>query len=482
MRRHAGFTMIEVAIMLAVLGLVLGLGVSLIGPLVKRSKLMETREAVKQAKEALVGFAVRNGYLPYEDPSYDRSRPSHAFEEVGVKGTDALGVALRYVAAPELQGDNSTFLGSSLCGTALRIDLCAENGTSLVITHEGTVRNNVAFMILSAGENQNLQTTTEIHVLGTKVDNSTEDGIDRREEYDDVVEYVGLDELRALRGCQKLEKLEIVTPQELPAAEEGQYYSYTLQANGGVSPYTWGGTPPQGFSMDQSGVLSAQNVPWCSESQLALSATVCDRTGQSETWSGWLPVRRKPLTITTVELPVGYEGKPYSAQIAADGGYGAYQWTLSVTPPCPGGLSCVGNGVSGVPASGSSGAYVVTATVSDQCGRSAQKNFGLTIHPAPPAGDNGTGGGGGGTIDVYRLSISNQGTGKSYRIANRSCVRMPPNYVGGGVESPGTVLTIFLRRDCTGRQILTGTMQNLDKNGDGLVRVSCIGRDRCDSI
>ncbi len=62
--RKEGFTLIELAMVLVVIGLLIGLGMGLIGPLTKRAKLIETRETVKQAKEAVLGYAVKNGYLP----------------------------------------------------------------------------------------------------------------------------------------------------------------------------------------------------------------------------------------------------------------------------------------------------------------------------------------------------------------------------------------------------------------------------------
>ncbi|WP_448383580.1 putative Ig domain-containing protein, partial [Desulfosoma sp.] len=306
MQRRAGFTMIEVAIMLAVLGLVVGLGVSLIGPLGKRSKLVETLEAVKQAKEALIGFAVQWGYLP-DGEAYDPDRVAQAFQEVGVRGTDANRRPLLYVPAEELQHRNSPCIA-----------ICSYPKTSLKVYHsEGSVIHNVAFVLVSAGENRNIQTGVKeeeetdadgkivklVYIYGMDspdIDDNPYDMI-RREPYDDVVEYVSLSQLQALRACP-------------------------------------------------------------------------------------------PLRITTPELPVGYEGKSYTAQIAADGEDDSeYTWKMSV---CPSGLSCVGNTLSGVPAAGSAGAYVVTAEVSDGCGRSAQKTFGLTIHPASSGGSGGGGGGG----------------------------------------------------------------------------------------
>jgi len=67
-RRPArGFTLIELAIALFVIALLLG---SLLVPLatqVEQRQIAETEKSIEQIKEALVGYAVANGYLPCPD-------------------------------------------------------------------------------------------------------------------------------------------------------------------------------------------------------------------------------------------------------------------------------------------------------------------------------------------------------------------------------------------------------------------------------
>ncbi len=478
--KRSGFTLIEVALMLAVLGLLLGVGVSLIGPLVKRSKLTETREAVKQATEALAGYAVKHGYLPYQESTYDPSKPPQALILVGSKGTDAFGRPLHYVAAPELEWDNATPLGTSPCDTPVRADVCAETGTSLSLTHDGVPRQNIAFMVVSAGENQNIQTGTTVYGFDyPNVDDFPSD-MGRSEPYDDVVAYVSLDELRHLRGCRPLE---VLSAQALPAADEGQAYAQTLQAQGGIPPYTWVGTSSGGLTLSSSGSLSGVVTPGC-QTALPLTATVCDHTGQGLTWTGTLPVRLKPLAIITLELPVGYENSSYHAGIYADG-HDPFTWSLSVVPECPAGLVCGGNLLSGTPVIGTAGTYQVAATVTDGCGRTAVKRFGLTIHPASASGgDNGTGGGGGGGggTSGYALMITNQGTEKSYRIGNGGCVSMRTGYsMSYGGLPAATTLAFYSTKDCKAGSILSGTLATLDMNGDLSVRVECSGNQTCTS-
>ncbi|SDG54589.1 MULTISPECIES: prepilin-type N-terminal cleavage/methylation domain-containing protein [unclassified Duganella] len=63
-RRHAGFTLVEIAIVLLIVGLMIG---GLIAPLssqLEQRRSADTRRVMDEAREALVGFALQTGYLP----------------------------------------------------------------------------------------------------------------------------------------------------------------------------------------------------------------------------------------------------------------------------------------------------------------------------------------------------------------------------------------------------------------------------------
>lgn len=64
MRQSKGFTLIEIAIALVIIGLLIGLGASLIGPLTKRAKITETKDTLNAAVESVIGFAAKNNRLP----------------------------------------------------------------------------------------------------------------------------------------------------------------------------------------------------------------------------------------------------------------------------------------------------------------------------------------------------------------------------------------------------------------------------------
>src|SRR5471032_1171294 len=62
--RQRGFTLIEIAIVLVIVGLMIGGLVTPLSMQIEQRKVGETQKALDEAKEALVGFALRNGYLP----------------------------------------------------------------------------------------------------------------------------------------------------------------------------------------------------------------------------------------------------------------------------------------------------------------------------------------------------------------------------------------------------------------------------------
>lgn len=62
--RHRGFSLVEIAVVLLILGLLLGGGLALLDAQVEQKKIKDTEALLAQAKDALIGFAVVNGRLP----------------------------------------------------------------------------------------------------------------------------------------------------------------------------------------------------------------------------------------------------------------------------------------------------------------------------------------------------------------------------------------------------------------------------------
>lgn len=221
----------------------------------------------------------------------------------------------------------------------------------------------------------------------------------------------------------------------LPAATLGVPYEAVLSAVGGTAPYVWkvvesrllplGATdtpepattePPAGLTIATRGGVTVLTGTPALAGTWAITLEVEDADGKSDVASLVLPVRPDvPLQVATRGLPDAVIGKPYSAQLYADGAKGAVVWSVTCTPttdpetggvvPCPRalpesfeltpeGLITTGEAVVAKPvaADGSELArethrFMVKAV--DESGRSAIAAMSITVRPeaekpAPP--------------------------------------------------------------------------------------------------
>jgi prepilin-type N-terminal cleavage/methylation domain-containing protein len=63
-RRQSGFTLVEIAIVLLIVGLLIGGMMAPLASQLEQRRVTDTKRAMEDAREALFGFALRNGYLP----------------------------------------------------------------------------------------------------------------------------------------------------------------------------------------------------------------------------------------------------------------------------------------------------------------------------------------------------------------------------------------------------------------------------------
>lgn len=233
---QSGFTIIEIALVMIIIGFLVGFGVTLIKPLTDRIKRNETKEIVLTAVETVVGYAAANG---------SRLPDGTLFLSLAKKQNDSWQNPIQYIWDTKLDINN---LNSTICGkktTDITLRRCTDAGCTAY-----TDIFNVAFIILSGGSNFNNQTagnqgTSVATVIQTYdleliVDNYAVDlgGIARPEGYDDLLEWVTVDELRTKLLCQG-PPLTILN-NELPPGDVGGAYTATLYAVGGV-PFASGG-------------------------------------------------------------------------------------------------------------------------------------------------------------------------------------------------------------------------------------------------
>lgn len=232
MKSNKGFTLVEIAIVLVIMGLLGAIGAKLVGPLTKRAKILDTRERVDAAIHSLISYGAANNALP----------ATGSFATSVKDPNDSWTKSLYYITDNNL---TSTTYGG-ICGrktTRLTLKICPDSGCSSATS---TI-SNVALIVLSGGGNYNNQTaateavtsaqTRSMYETDVVIDDYTTD-VNRAEAYDDIVQWLTIDELRSKAGCGG-PQLQIVN-NELPYAYEDAVYAASVFAAGGVT-YSSGG-------------------------------------------------------------------------------------------------------------------------------------------------------------------------------------------------------------------------------------------------
>jgi len=195
-----GFTLIEIAVVLVIIGLLAGGGVSLMRVLTERKARNEALSYLKDTQFALIGYAERTGRLPWADNDGDGTENSGVnngtlpYYTLQVAPRDTYKRVLRYALNPNLGTSRS------LSCSALRAGL---TGTPLVVDADGaTALFPVAAIIVSAGSMDSDRDGNVFDRLAAGVHQG--DNTDGQPNYlkhppvvgfDDLVIYIGANEL-----------------------------------------------------------------------------------------------------------------------------------------------------------------------------------------------------------------------------------------------------------------------------------------------
>lgn len=194
LKTQKGFTLIELAIVLVVLGFIIGAWADLLGMLNERSKTAEGKEIVSSSVLIVQGYVLKHKRLP------DLTN----FNNLAPTPYDSWEKPLVYIYDANLAANNIC----NATGTTITIRYCNNADCSSY-----TDIRNVAFIVLSGGPNYNIQTTVpspravssaitiRVYEQGLKNIDDYPTDINRREMYDDIVKWVSFYELISLLGC-----------------------------------------------------------------------------------------------------------------------------------------------------------------------------------------------------------------------------------------------------------------------------------------
>jgi subtilisin family serine protease len=176
----------------------------------------------------------------------------------------------------------------------------------------------------------------------------------------------------------------VVTTTSLVAGKVGKFYTQTLTATGGMSPYAWSlssGSLPAGLSLNAAtGVISGSPTV-AGTYPFTVRATDTGNSPRTATQSLSIAVAPKvSLAITSWNVPGGRVGNPYTGTVTASGGIGPYTWSISAGALPPGLTFVQGTPtltISGTPTN--IGRYSFTVQVTDSSGGLVTKAFSVRI-------------------------------------------------------------------------------------------------------
>ncbi len=168
-----------------------------------------------------------------------------------------------------------------------------------------------------------------------------------------------------------------ITTVSLPNGTAGVPYSTALAAAGGVPPYTWFANGlPAGLAVSGSAISGTPAGP----GTYSVEIQARDSAGAVVSTTLSLTIAVPPLDVTATALPAGTAGRAYVGALSATGGVPPYAWTIAGGSLPPGIALDTAGRLSGTPAA--AGTFAFRARVTDSAGRTADRDFSISIAPA----------------------------------------------------------------------------------------------------
>ena len=231
-----GFTLVELAIVLVIVGILLGVGSSMVGVLSGAVKVRQAKDSLDENSQAVASWASANNRLP-QITDFNSGTP---VAKTQMDPWSRPVVFLYYSSLARTNPNKDT--------------ICGRRSTPLTVTTSNppTTVSNVAYVLLSGGDtgaatlNSSFASGSTLGALtypvktliprdaasNTAVGGDATGNILIDSSNTDIVRWVTLDELRSKVGCQGA-PMKIVN-NELPFGSASSPYSATLTADGGV--------------------------------------------------------------------------------------------------------------------------------------------------------------------------------------------------------------------------------------------------------
>lgn len=252
--KRGGFTLIELAIVLVIIGLLVGGSFKILKVMRENSQIATSNQDTQAAVAAVIGNARLN----------NNTLPSNSFFQQN------LSPLKNNQTTPLLYADDSALQNTNICNFKT---------TNLSIKTPTKTIANVAFAVVSAGPNNNMQTAVQTkggqdyiqtYNYSTKIDNSPTP-INIKENYDDVIQWVTLPQLQQTLQCSD-NPFRIVNT-SLPSTDvaNAQNYAATIVVDGN---YTAPSSSSCTFSPDDGFVYNPQTLKITNTGKNVTSGTV----------------------------------------------------------------------------------------------------------------------------------------------------------------------------------------------------------------
>jgi prepilin-type N-terminal cleavage/methylation domain-containing protein len=309
---QAGFTLIEMAIVVVIVGILISIAATVLPSLINSSKIRKARAILEKADYAIQGYISANGQCPCPDTTGDGREDRTAganppvddtcaayvgalpYATLGLSsGADVWQNPIRYGVYEDMVRTTTSTLCAALPCAPCLADFIGTPNTTWLRTSDGGTAITVAYVLASGGIkdmdgdsdffdglNASAATTAVFETPDRIMDNTT---------YDDLVHVGALTYLQG-RLCSGGGGTTV--------AGVGAEHTFVNGCNNSVDD-------------DGDGYVDCLD-------QDCFNISPCGTGGTN-------------VTITTASLPSGVVNEPYSATIQATGGITPYQWSLSNT-------------------------------------------------------------------------------------------------------------------------------------------------------